>query len=119
MGSPLTQIITASEPSVRNQSLDAICRGAALGELLQHCADLDAFRRRRDNLYERVRALFFLYSIHRFHIPLQPELSQRRATLRSQSRLRMALEITLHLGGIAGGLRPEELQILLRILGFP
>ncbi|MFN2110297.1 MAG: UTP--glucose-1-phosphate uridylyltransferase, partial [Anaerolineae bacterium] len=27
------------------------------------------FRRASDNLYERVRALFFLYAIHRFHIP--------------------------------------------------
>src|SRR5262249_3234265 len=28
-----------------------------------------AFRRGSDNLYERVRALFFLYAIHRFHLP--------------------------------------------------
>src|SRR5262249_30271324 len=27
-----------------------------------------------DNLYERVRALFFLYAIHRFHLPVRPEL---------------------------------------------
>src|ERR1039458_3188344 len=30
-----------------------------------------------DNLYERVRALFFLYAIHRFHIPLQPQAGMR------------------------------------------
>jgi hypothetical protein len=30
---------------------------------------LERFRRGCDNLYERVRALFFLYAIHRFHIP--------------------------------------------------
>ena len=30
---------------------------------------LEAFRRASDNLYERVRALFFLYAIHRFHLP--------------------------------------------------
>ena len=30
---------------------------------------LDEFRRRSENLYERVRALFFLYAIHRFHLP--------------------------------------------------
>ncbi len=28
-------------------------------------------RRSSDNLYERVRALFFLYAIHRFHLPFQ------------------------------------------------
>ena len=32
-------------------------------------AKLDDFRRRSENLYERVRALFFLYAIHRFHLP--------------------------------------------------
>ena len=32
---------------------------------------LDRFRRASDNLYERVRALFFLYAIHRFHLPLR------------------------------------------------
>jgi hypothetical protein len=32
---------------------------------------LDAFRRRSDNLYVRVRALFFLYAIHRFYLPLK------------------------------------------------
>ena len=31
---------------------------------------LDRFRRASDNLYQRVRALFFLYAIHRFHIPV-------------------------------------------------
>ena len=43
-----------------------------LAELLAECAALDAFRRASDNLYERVRALFFLYAIHRFHLPAQP-----------------------------------------------
>ncbi len=36
------------------------------------CAALDAFRRESTNLYERVRALFFLYAIHRYHLPLKP-----------------------------------------------
>ena len=67
--SRLTQIITASDPAVRDQSLDALCRAASLDELLGECAALDAFRRESGNLYERVRALFFLYAIHRFHIP--------------------------------------------------
>jgi hypothetical protein len=39
--------------------------------VLGECEDLDGFRRRSENLYERVRALFFLYSIHRFHLPLR------------------------------------------------
>jgi len=69
MASPLIEIITSADPAVRNQPLDAACRGASARELLAACAELDDFRRNRDNLYERVRALFFLYAIHRFHLP--------------------------------------------------
>ena len=36
---------------------------------MEECVELDTFRRRSENLYERVRALFFLYAIHRFHLP--------------------------------------------------
>lgn len=71
----LTRIITSTDPAVRNQSLDALCQGAPLDELLAACADLDTFRRRCDNLYERVRALFFLYAICRFHLPARPGLA--------------------------------------------
>src|SRR3954451_8010635 len=77
MPSYLTQIITSADPTIRDRSLDAFCRGATLGELLAECAELDVLRRRGDNLYERVRALFFLYAIHRFHLPNKPGLSQR------------------------------------------
>ena len=49
-----------------------MCRAASLEDLLAECQALDRFRRTSDNLYERVRALFFLYAIHRFHIPLRP-----------------------------------------------
>ena len=44
-------------------------------ENLAECEALEAFRLRSDNLYERVRALFFLYAIHRFHLPARPELN--------------------------------------------
>src|SRR5438876_1085696 len=67
--SDLVGIITAQQPDRRNQSLEAICSNLSLNELLRECAALDAFRRHSDNLYERVRALFFLYAIHRFYLP--------------------------------------------------
>ena len=73
----LVDIITTSDPAVRNRSLDMFCRAASLRELLAECAELDAFRRRCENLYERVRALFFLYAIHRFHIPEKDGLNVR------------------------------------------
>ena len=65
----LIQIITAARPELRNQPLDAACTNLSIEELLQQCADLDVFRLKSDNLYEKVRALFFLYAIHRFHLP--------------------------------------------------
>jgi hypothetical protein len=67
----LTGVITAGGEE-RDRSLDALCRHASLDELLAECQALDRFRRTSDNLYERVRALFFLYAIHRYHIPLRP-----------------------------------------------
>jgi hypothetical protein len=75
--SELTQIITAADPAVRNRSLDAFCRTASLNELLAECEALDQLRRNNDNLYERVRALFFLYAIHRFHLPLKSGMQSK------------------------------------------
>jgi hypothetical protein len=72
--SRLTAIITAPDDATRNRSLDAICGAASFDELLAECAALEAFRAKSENLYERVRALFFLYAIHRFHLPARPEL---------------------------------------------
>ena len=65
----LVELITSRKAAKRNASLDAHCRDLSAAELLAECVELDAFRRRADNLYERVRALFFLYAIHRFHLP--------------------------------------------------
>src|ERR1017187_3173478 len=77
MVSPLVSIITAADPEVRNQSLDAFCRQATGPELLAEAAALGTFRTQSQNLYERVRALFFLYALYRFHLPLKPGLSAR------------------------------------------
>ena len=67
--SRLVEIITAAEPEVRNRSVEAFCRRAELTELLAECDGLERLRHASGNLYERVRALFFLYAIHRFHVP--------------------------------------------------
>ena len=67
--SDLISIITATDPARRDQSLDAACAELSPDSLVLQCAELDAFRRRSENLYERVRALLFLYAIHRFHLP--------------------------------------------------
>jgi hypothetical protein len=65
----LTGLITSHDAAQRDRSLDAACGGLRLAGLLAECAELDEFRRRSENLYDRVRALFFLYAIHRFHVP--------------------------------------------------
>jgi hypothetical protein len=70
--SRLLQIITSSGEE-RNASLDSYCRNASLAELLEECGTLDEFRRNSNNLYQRVRSLFFLHAIHRFYIPHFPK----------------------------------------------
>ena len=81
LSSRLAGIITARDAETRNRSLDALCRAATLEELLAECEALDCFRRSSDNLYERVRALFFLYAIHRFHIPAKDARAAARALI--------------------------------------
>ena len=75
MNSRLVQIVTATDQAVRNQSLDAVCHGASIEELLAECAALDAFRRESNNLYERVRALLQAAQIPLFTFTIQ--LDQR------------------------------------------
>lgn len=65
----LIQIITDGDPARRNLPIEVACRGMDAENLLAECGRLDAFRRTCDNLYHRVRALLFLYAIHRFHLP--------------------------------------------------
>ncbi len=73
--SVLTAIITAENQEVRDQALDAFCQSASLEQLLLECQSLEDFRHTGTNLYEQVRALFFLYAIHRFHMPAKKGVS--------------------------------------------
>ena len=70
----LIDVITSSDPRVRNRPLGEYCQSASLSELMGQCAELEAFRRASGNLLERVRACFFLYAIHRFHLPAKSGL---------------------------------------------
>jgi UTP--glucose-1-phosphate uridylyltransferase len=67
--SQMVEIITSEDPAVRDRSLDSFAQNASLDTLLAECAALDQFRLQSDNLYHRVRALFFLYAVHRFYLP--------------------------------------------------
>ncbi len=66
---PVLDLIVSADPAVRDRSLDALLAPMSVVELLSTANALEEFRRRADNLYERVRALFFLHSLHRFHLP--------------------------------------------------
>lgn len=66
---PLIEIILSEDETTRNQSLDSVCRGVSLDDLIAHADALDQFRRQADNLYHRVRSLFFLSAIYRYHLP--------------------------------------------------
>ena len=72
----LIEIITSDDDQVRDQSLESVCRDATLNELLEHCAAVDQFRRNESNLYFRVRALFFLAAIYRYHLPAKLAATQ-------------------------------------------
>ena len=73
----LIEIITSSDEAIRNQSLESRCCSSSLQQLLDDAAALDRFRRDQKNLYFRVRALFFLYSVHRFQIPAREGVATR------------------------------------------
>src|SRR5262245_33556125 len=70
----LTDIIRSTDPRVRDFPLAAACARLRYAELCAERDRLDAFRRDCGNLYERVRALFFLYAINRYHLPARSEL---------------------------------------------
>jgi hypothetical protein len=81
----LIRIITATDPAIRDQSLEKACAELSVDELWKQCAALDEFRVRSENLYERVRALFFLYAIHRFHFPQKLSGALRSGTYGARS----------------------------------
>jgi hypothetical protein len=69
----LVDIIVSKDDAIRHMSLTEYCSTASTESLLKQCEVLDDFARTADNLYERVRALFFLYAIHRFHLRDLPD----------------------------------------------
>jgi hypothetical protein len=123
--SRLIEIITSADPETRNLSLDAFCRKASLPELVAECTQLDSFRRHSDNLYERVRALFFLYAVHRFHIPLKSQPGGAAIAFAGyesllKRRFEEALEIFLRAQAATGpgGSISSALAAAYRALGF-
>jgi hypothetical protein len=65
----LTELILSKDPLIRDTSLDDYCQKLSFNDMLAECEALEKFWRKNDNLYEQVRALFFLYALYRFHLP--------------------------------------------------
>jgi len=74
MSRGILEIIASPDPATRHQAIDRWCAGKSASELLAACAGLDAYRRQETNLYQRVRALFFIAAIHRYHLPACADL---------------------------------------------
>ena len=75
----LIDIITSNDDAIRNCSLHEVVAELNECELSGHLVELDTFWRRSDNLYHRVRSLFFLSAIHRYYLPNR--LSNNRKSL--------------------------------------
>jgi galactokinase/mevalonate kinase-like predicted kinase len=95
------ETILSLEDSVRNRTLESLCHGLDVRQLLSAALELDQFRRSTLNLYHRVRASFFLAAIYRFHLP--------KAFPESQSGL-LPYEAYQH---ILGRRFPEAIDLLL------
>ncbi len=67
-------IIDSADAATRDVAIDRWAAGQSAADLLAACAELDAYRRRETNLYKRVRALFFITALHRYHLPARAEL---------------------------------------------
>jgi len=85
--SSLILLITSTDPAIRDSSLDERCGKASLDQLMVECEALEEFRRASTNLYERVRALFFLYAIHRFHLPTKLAANQKSLIVNHKSQI--------------------------------
>ena len=61
----LIETITSTDPSRRDRPVRELIAGATTDEILRACVELEAFRRRSENLYERVRARLALLALGR------------------------------------------------------
>ena len=68
--------ITSPDPAVRNLPFETWANGQPESALLAEAARLDTLRRESTNLYDRVRALVFLSTLHRFHLTVAASGSQ-------------------------------------------
>ncbi|MCA9258253.1 MAG: UTP--glucose-1-phosphate uridylyltransferase [Planctomycetales bacterium] len=78
MNIDLIEIIAADDEATRDIPLEDACADKTSAWFAEQTAALDAYRRACDSLYHRVRALFFLAAIHRYHWPTTLPATQGR-----------------------------------------
>ncbi|MFT5110615.1 MAG: hypothetical protein ACI9UA_006271, partial [Pseudoalteromonas tetraodonis] len=89
MESKLVHIILAEEPELRDTALEQVCAPMSREQLEAECHALDQFHRDCPNLYQRVRALLFLFAIHRFYLPPAIEGNGGGATISFKAHKRL------------------------------
>eukprot|EP00984_Skeletonema_dohrnii_P023816 scaffold12912_cov175-Skeletonema_dohrnii-CCMP3373.AAC.2 len=89
-----TATINNNDSNLRDLSLTKAVSTLSTAQLLTQLTLLDDFRRSpENNLYQRVRALFFLYAVHRFHLPERRRVfEKRRLSGKSESKTHEGVE---------------------------
>lgn len=85
--SELIEVIESTDDELRNRSLDSLCRERSIEWLRTQCNALDTYRRASDNLYFRVRALFFLSAIYRYHLPTRLSVNEGHVPFQAYAHL--------------------------------
>ncbi|WP_018616751.1 UTP--glucose-1-phosphate uridylyltransferase [Segetibacter koreensis] len=67
------ETITSADTTKRNRSFYEISRGLSSKDLFKALIELDSFRKSTPNLYDKVRAILFLYAGFRFFLMEAPE----------------------------------------------
>ncbi|UFH52001.1 UTP--glucose-1-phosphate uridylyltransferase [Spirosoma sp. KNUC1025] len=62
------ETITSADPTIRNRSFFELSRKLSSNNLLKALRELDEFRKSTPNLYDKVRAILFLYAGFRFFL---------------------------------------------------
>jgi hypothetical protein len=70
---PFIETITSTQPEIRNRSFYQIAGKYSANQLLSALLELEDFRKTTPNLYEKVRAILFLYAGFRFFLIKSPE----------------------------------------------
>ena len=64
----IIETIVSNDQEVRNRSIEELLSGQSTRQLLAIARELERFRKRASNLYQRVRASLFLFFLYRFYL---------------------------------------------------